>query len=1365
MKASKRKRSLKRTLAFVSALSMLGSFSQAIGATTLSYNIISAVAEGEDIEPTSSTETTSGVVTTTSIESTSGVETTTTGVETPQPTPQEGGDGDANKKVIVENDQKFSRIKVEISNQMDMSFDGIKCTVKVVDTNGVDILADNGNPTVVTVNDGIGESASVMTEYITSGDYIVTVEAPGFKAFEQTIPANELENMMCTVKVTLGFHKNYSYGLEPMRDDKGDYITNLDGDIIYKEPKTVNHPGVLVYGDINGYDGNNGESNNNKSIDVSDATLLATAIDSYIRLEEATNEYNQAKKVYDSDKTDANKKAMDAAEKAMNTAKEKADKYPLDKYDLNHDGKIDMSDMSYFTKGFIDTRGFETEATIEREVSEKYSAFVLQDSVETLPDTVVSEDGSTLEDLLRASIANNSEEGGEIQEIPPMKLKPAKDENGNPQSLKDHPVGFDMAINDEGVKGFSFKTGNENGEGKVTEGFIEYSGENGETVTVALKAEGINGLGEESPVTASVDKDGNISINLGNQIGIKKIRLKITAANNTNLAEIAEVKILNGLESKVQEPPIDYPTDVSVTQDTEAEDKYAKIDVLWSPVQLGGGTYEYEVSSSPSTKPDGSFASTIAKKVLSDKEITESMAANNGKIGFFLKSEHGNFKLIKTNTTYYVHVRSVSAGGEDYKSIWSDAAKVHVEPQEVPAKPDYVTIKGGTKSLNVSWSSSRTNSATSYLLCYGKRSEVQDVAAETFTSDKFEDAKTTFENANYTCVELGKTTNYTIIGLEDNVEYNVFVVACNKNGGSERSDVKSGKTIMAVPVQMHRYGAINIDDKGNIGSEHIVNVYRGSAGSTVGNSEDEENAKKVAAGENDAKLTTWAIVDGDQGSYYAKTSGSGDLWNNGGYNGPSNDSFVFEFDDVYEFSSFAVTYPYSNNSIAYSCVRYWDEKGYYTLKNIGGYSTFTDKNGNQYYLVRLPQTIKTNKLQIGLDTYRGHISVAEMAFYTKDETREKIKNLYADEYHLVLKDDVTQETIDELRKEIAAKDRWGETNPDRSTLTTELDAAEKLLHNAASLNPPVMIYNKITTNTANGGKAVNYNGLNAWQPLGVSAGANTKILVYVGSSDMNNDKLGSATNLELVCTQYNSESNGLTLKSQKLYIGENEVFIPAGSLANDEGGGSLYISYSGAMNSSKSYSVRVAGGSPISVLDLFYVNDRMERLERAADYIEALERQVADMKDEHEYAHANAKHPDTNEPNTQLNHEYNAKTCIAGATEILSNKMMYSIPAAQVLAGLGGKDSSVESRAEKLVQSIDAMENMLTLFYQHKGLNPNTSQNSVNNGSGVAGVDINKISNQHLNIRYQRMFEGASMYAAGNHIGIQYGTASGLVNV
>ncbi len=94
--------------------------------------------------------------------------------------------------------------------------------------------------------------------------------------------------------------------------------------------------------------------------------------------------------------------------------------------------------------------------------------------------------------------------------------------------------------------------------------------------------------------------------------------------------------------------------------------------------------------------------------------------------------------------------------------------------------------------------------------------------------------------------------------------------------------------------------------------------------------------------------------------------------------------------------------------------------------------------------------------------------------------------------------------------------------------------------------------------------------------------------------------------------------------------------------------------------------------------------------------------------------------------------------------------MMFSIPAQQMLAGIG--TGSVEERAGKMLDSMQAMEDMMYLFYQHKGLNAS------------APNDLNRIPKGHLNIRYQRMFSGAFMYAAGNHIGIEWGSTPGMMN-
>ena len=63
-----------------------------------------------------------------------------------------------------------------------------------------------------------------------------------------------------------------------------------------------------------------------------------------------------------------------------------------------------------------------------------------------------------------------------------------------------------------------------------------------------------------------------------------------------------------------------------------------------------------------------------------------------------------------------------------------------------------------------------------------------------------------------------------------------------------------------------------------------------------------------------------------------------------------------------------------------------------------------------------------------------------------------------------------------------------------------------------------------------------------------------------------------------------------------------------------------------------------------------------------------------------------------------MNYSYNEKECILNLTDIQLDQMMFSLPASQVLAGLGSNPE------EQLLSTAEAMEGMMTLFYQHKGL-------------------------------------------------------------
>ena len=336
--------------------------------------------------------------------------------------------------------------------------------------------------------------------------------------------------------------------------------------------------------------------------------------------------------------------------------------------------------------------------------------------------------------------------------------------------------------------------------------------------------------------------------------------------------------------------------------------------------------------------------------------------------------------------------------------------------------------------------------------------------------------------------------------------------------------------------------------------------------------------------------------------------------------------------------------------------------------------------------------------------------------------------LYEDELHTVLKGSVTEQTIQDLRNRLQTKDEAsGEYHPDKDRLEKELDNAEDILNN--QLSEPILIHNTITTRDTDRG----FSGLNAWQPLGITAAAGEEITLFVGHNTMGT---GSNTNLQLVATQYHAESGSVSKVVTTLKTGRNDVTIPKIWSTDEESGGALYIQYTGN-NANDRYSVRVNGGVEVPTLDLYGVTDAQERQQRAEQYVEALKGYVEKMEAVHKKVHENSG-------NESVEYEYSKENCILGATDILLDKMLFSLPAQQVLSGC-------EGNAQKLLDSMDAMEGMMNLFYQHKGLNQ------------TAPDEKDRFPQRHLNIRYQRMFAGAFMYAAGDHIGIGWNETAGMM--
>lgn len=789
------------------------------------------------------------------------------------------------------------------------------------------------------------------------------------------------------------------------------------------------------------------------------------------------------------------------------------------------------------------------------------------------------------------------------------------------------------------------------------------------TVVIPIEDDGVHYLlNDGTPVSVERDAHGNLQINLNGQVAVKKVILTITGMkNNNNLAEISRVEFVNGMEARIPEPQMDIPTNLKAVGGNE------EIEVSWDPcVNVTG----YEVVISLKENPQIQEMHLVTGTALT---ITSFSGGKDGKL--------------ENHKPYLIKVQSINGS---WRSGYSDPVEATPFKQGPPDKPDNVTATGSYRSVIVSWKQMKN---TLYYDLYYKVKE-----ADTYIS-----------------IENITTNQYTINGLEDSTEYEIYVVGGNNDGKSGPSLHTSAKTTSADPAQVPKYKLINTGEANTAGNHIISAAYTVRAS---GSGVMKDSALDVEVG------TAWGTVDKNPVSYYYR-----ETWDEGGYNALGDKGITYEFDQSYMINTIALdtALPHDSGTIFYAKIRWWDEMGN-TGEVVPTVSERSD-GSKLYDYLRLPQPIDAKKIQIGIARYwltPNEVTISEVYFYHYDSLYNDIMGLYADDLHTVLRDDVTQADIDALNKRVNTQDN-GEYHPDKAILEKELETAQAIL-NSEDLKAAIEIHNGISTSDVSRG----FGGLNAWQPLGVVAEAGEKLTVYVGHNSRNS---GDSTNLQLVATQYHAESSSMYTVVANLKVGINEITVPkVWTTSGIESGGALYVQYTGNSRSDR-YSVRVNGGTQVPVLDLYKVTSEDERLSRTEAYVKELAAYVGSNNSNLKAMHSE-KHLGSG--NSEVNYDYVEKNCILGATDILLDTMMISIPTQQILSGSG-------SSAKQILESLDAMEEMVYLFYQHKGLN----------SSAPNAVD--QIPKQHLNIRYQRMFSGAFMYASGNHIGIEYPETAGMV--
>lgn len=913
-------------------------------------------------------------------------------------------------------------------------------------------------------------------------------------------------------------------------------------------------------------------------------------------------------------------------------------------YDLNQDGTVDLLDASYITYNL--------------EQSNIPSTVLKVLSMECVEDVKVEgEVIGSLEDILS--------DHGSVQ------LKPKNEE----AISESNPVEIELAIAGDATTTEAITiAAPANSENAITEGVIMVEDQDGTMYEAILQSASdarISTLTENDAikkVTATVEADGSIVVDLNGQIAIKKVSIKVTGTKSRNLAEIAQVQFLNDMDQRIAPPELSVPQNVTATAGNK------EFTVKWNKSANVTG-YQLEISA-------GGVSEIITT------------GSNQAVIKQFQNDK------LKNGTKYQVRVLAING---DWRSEYSEAVTVIPKATTVPDAPENITIEGGYQLLNLSWKA--MEDTDSYQLSYREKG-----------------------TENYKTITEIKTNKYQLNGLKANTTYEVYLEGVNEFGVGKKSKVSLGTTTELEYAKTSNYKLINVPTDGKA-TAHIKSV---------------EYPCGIVDNE-------FAIVDNDYSTDWIMQS-----WTTGGYSGNQIGPIV-TFDDYYTMDRIIMvestkqTYDYF-----YSRIRYWDKDGKEHVLNDKPNVKY-DASGLRYYEYNLSKPITTDKIQISLSNYLayddGMISLAELKFYYYDTLEEDIYNLFADDTHVTLKQNVTIDDIDALAKRLEMVDEVsGEYHYKKAVLEIELQNARNILGEVA-LREPLQLDVSVTKAKDNHTGFIG--GLNAWQPLGITAHEGEELVLYVGKSGA---KVGEGSRVKLIATQYHAES-GTWMKEvvQDLKVGRNEVTIPKISSMAVEHGGSIYVEYTGN-NPNDVIEVRVSGGTPIPVLNVSKLVDEAEKKAAIRDYLEQLTAHVDSLEARHNELHKDQE-------GSHCNYDYDKKNCILNTTEIILDQMMYSVAAEQVLSGIRDKAGSddVIAMVDAMYQSLQAMDQMMNLYYHHKGFG-NYPTDAAEYAEHVKKYgDRNKMPSSRLNFRYMRMFAGAFMYAGGLHMGIEWDSVPGLM--
>ncbi len=396
--------------------------------------------------------------------------------------------------------------------------------------------------------------------------------------------------------------------------------------------------------------------------------------------------------------------------------------------DLNLDGNIDIADLNYVTAIINgDKKSAKTENT----------------------NAIINTDNITL-DMSKSTI-QSGEVSNLFKDEGTLTLKPVNEG----KISEENPINLDINLTNNDSKPVEMsEIVIKSSSNMPTKGTIKVEGTDLETKKEIQKEVAIPNIKKTTDIhkfTEDLDDDDVIQIDLGKQIAVKKVTIKITETSTNDLASIAKVEFLNNVKTETKMPDNFYTPDNIKIDDTKSE----QLTVSFNNVPNVTG-YEIKIK-----------------------------GKNMGSDGKVFQTTFNTFTIedLKNYNEYTITVRSVN---QQWRSDYSKEYKATPKTNNRPPAVDMVKATPTFSGIDYSWKD--MDDTLTYNIYYRK------VGDKEFKKDNKEPIE---------------KNNYQLRGLDASSEYEAYITGVNPNGEGPKSQTVKATTLKKEATITPKYNLIN----------------------------------------------------------------------------------------------------------------------------------------------------------------------------------------------------------------------------------------------------------------------------------------------------------------------------------------------------------------------------------------------------------------------------------------------------------------------------------------------------------------------------------------------------------------------------